>query len=184
MRGHRTRLRVSGIIMFVRTVITNTHGGGGGRDPAGDAALDTVPHPFAGRRRSPAREFVAATAGRMPGALQVDELVDAVRSVRPDTGVATVYRAVAALADAGWLERVGERDGTALFARCGERCGARHHHHLVCTGCGAVVATECTVSDAVRAAADSAGFTVTAHDLRLYGLCGECGAGGADSREA
>jgi Fe2+ or Zn2+ uptake regulation protein len=155
------------MISFVRTVITN----------------ETPTDPFAGRRRSPAREAIAATAASMPGAFSVEELIDAVRDTRPDTGVATVYRAVAALAQVGWLERVGDREGTALFAHCGERRGGgHHHHHLVCTGCGAVICAECPVSGAVRAAADSAGFTVTSHDLRLYGLCAACNAAG--SREA
>lgn len=120
----------------------------------------------------------------MPGAFTVEELVAAVRKDRPDTGQATVYRAVTAMEATGWLQRVGERDGNTLFARCGETCGGdgRHHHHLVCTGCGAVVATDCPVSNAIRLAADSAGFTITGHDLRLYGLCPDCApaAGGGD----
>jgi Fe2+ or Zn2+ uptake regulation protein len=149
---------ISGSILLVRTIINNA----------------TPPDPLPGCRRSAAREVIAATAAAMPGAFSVDELAEVVKGVRPDTGVATVYRAVGALAEAGWLERVGDRDGTALFAHCGERCNADHHHHLVCTGCGAVAPAECPVSDAVRAAADSAGFTVTSHDLRLYGLCAKC----------
>lgn len=109
----------------------------------------------------------------MPGAFTVDALAAVVSERRPSTGLATVYRAVAAMVSAGWLERVGEREGTALFARCGSH---DHHHHLVCTGCGATVATDCPVDARLEEAAALEGFTVTGHEVRLYGLCGPCGA--------
>ncbi len=108
----------------------------------------------------------------MPGAFTVDALAGAVRDRRPGTGVATVYRAVAAMVESGWLERVGERDGTALFTRCG--AGERHHHHLVCTRCGATIATECPLDSGLQAVAARDGFIVTGHEVRLYGLCPSC----------
>jgi Fur family ferric uptake transcriptional regulator len=127
--------------------------------------------PYGSARRSDARECVADAARWLPGAFTVDELLVAVRAARPATGTATVYRAVAALEASGWLERVGERRGTALFARCGT---ADHHHHLVCTGCGATVATECPLEDLLSRSALEAGFRVTSHEVRLYGLCSDC----------
>jgi Fe2+ or Zn2+ uptake regulation protein len=73
----------------------------------------------------------------------------------------------------GWLERVGARGGSALFARC--TAGSHHHHHLICDGCGRVASTECPVTSAALRG-DSGGFVVTRHEVTLYGLCPDCSA--------
>ncbi len=117
------------------------------------------------------RRAIARAADAMPGAFTVDELSSAVRESAPGTGTATVYRAVAAMEAAGTLERVGARDGSALYVRCHADA---HHHHLVCTGCGSVAHAECPLGEeSVRALAGT-GFTVTGHEITLYGLCPAC----------
>jgi Fur family ferric uptake transcriptional regulator len=151
-----------------------------GGDHLHEAPVRTPKRPYGRGRSSGPRECVAETAASMDGAFTVDELAAAVRDRRPATGTATVYRAVAALEESGWLERVGDRRGTALFARCH---APDHHHHLVCTGCGATVATECPLDDRLSRSAGEAGFRVTSHEVRLYGLCADCVAdtGGPDT---
>jgi Fe2+ or Zn2+ uptake regulation protein len=124
-------------------------------------------------RVTPQRRLIAQTAASMPGAFSVEELDSAVRTADPATGVATVYRAVSAMLASGWLERVGERGGSALFARCD--VGTRHHHHVVCDGCGRVEATACTVSSG-PADESGGGFVITRHEVTLYGLCPACAA--------
>lgn len=127
---------------------------------------------FGDGRVTPQRELIARSAQSMPGAFTIDELGEVVRAADSSLGAATVYRAVAAMVESGWLERVGEKAGSSLFARCG--AGARHHHHVVCDGCGKVAVAECPV---VIAAGDSAGddsFVITRHEVTLYGLCPAC----------
>lgn len=119
------------------------------------------------------RRLVAETAVAMPGAFSVDDLASVVRAADAAAGVATVYRAVAAMLASGWLERVGERDGSALFARC--HAGAHHHHHVVCDECGRIEATECPV---VVEPVGSGSFVITRHEVTLYGLCPRCAANG------
>ena len=140
-------------------------------DGADSAATQHRP-PYGDARTSEARALIATAADTFGAAFTVDDLATAVRELRPSTGVATVYRAVAAMEASGFLERVGERAGTALYARC--RAGGSHHHHVVCTGCGLTVATECPIGEAVTGAAAQAGFTVTGHEVRIYGLCRDC----------
>jgi Fur family ferric uptake transcriptional regulator len=127
---------------------------------------------FGTGRVSGQRRAIAETAACLPGAFSVDDLVAAVSADGGSAGVATVYRAVTAMLASGWLERVGEREGRALFLRCGT---SGHHHHVVCDGCGRVEATACPV---VVGPADEAGaaFLVTRHEVALYGLCPECAA--------
>jgi len=124
-------------------------------------------------RMSRQRLLIARVAASMPGAFTIDALCSAVRENDGSTGVATVYRAVAVLLTEGWLERVGERDGHALLARC--PVGPRHHHHVVCDECGRVEATECPVVEA-PGHATSASFVITRHEVTLYGLCPQCAA--------
>jgi Fe2+ or Zn2+ uptake regulation protein len=76
--------------------------------------------------------------------------------------------------ESGHIERVGTRDGSALYARCSTMS---HHHHIVCDGCGRVAHAECPVvfedSDA-----RPDGFVITRHEVTLYGLCPSCVASG------
>lgn len=122
-------------------------------------------------RVTPQRASIAACADRLPGAFTVDKLAACARGADASLGTATVYRAVAAMEASGWLERVGERGGSALFARCG---AGGHHHHVVCDGCGRVAVAECPVA---VTPGDAAGFVVTRHEVTLYGLCPTCAAG-------
>jgi Fur family ferric uptake transcriptional regulator len=117
------------------------------------------------------RRALAEAAERMPGGFTADELLAAVREREPGIGVATVYRALAAMAEAGFLEQVGTRDGAAVYARC--RSGG-HHHHVVCTSCGAVAEADCGLDEMLAGVERASGYDVTSHELTLRGLCPRC----------
>lgn len=140
-----------------------------------DAFADAA---YGARRSSTQRVAIARAAAGFPGAFSVDELVAAARQRDPKVGAATVYRAVGAMAASGFLEQVGERGATALYARCGAE---GHHHHLVCTGCGAVAHAPCPLDRAAREHAATHGFVVTHHQVHIYGLCARCAAGSGPS---
>lgn len=123
-------------------------------------------------RYSPARHEVAEAVLRLRGAFTVDALVAEVRSAHDAAGAtATVYRAVAAMEDSGFIERVGERGGSALYAHCEAHS---HHHHVVCDQCGRTAATPCPLATDTLRLEGPAGFVVTRHEVTLYGLCPEC----------
>jgi Fur family transcriptional regulator, ferric uptake regulator len=111
-------------------------------------------------------------------AFSVDDLAASVRREVPGIGLATVYRAVAAMESAGFVESLGTRDGATLYARCSHD---GHHHHMLCTGCGAVTEVGCPMDP--HLAVRSAGFRITGHHLVIYGTCPACcdmaAAGGA-----
>lgn len=134
--------------------------------------------PYGTGRSTAPRRAVAAAAVRFPGAFTAEELTDRVRDDAPRVSTATVYRSIAAMAASGYLAPVGERDGATLYARCGE---AGHHHHVVCTGCGATAPAPCPVDGAALAALTPAGFSVTSHEVLIYGLCAACGGRDRDS---
>lgn len=126
-------------------------------------------------RASAPRTVIANAAAAMAGAFTVEDLQSAAREQDASIGTATVYRAVAAMVETGFLEGVGERDGATLYARCN---ASGHHHHLVCTCCGAIAEAPCPLEVYVPALAKR-GFVVTDHEVRLYGLCPQCAPDGA-----
>jgi len=126
-----------------------------------------------GRTTAQRRAVASAAAGFGCGAFTADDLAARVRLTAPGVSTATVYRSIAAMVASDYLTAVGDRDGAALYTRCDE---AGHHHHVVCTVCGATAHAPCPVDEAGLAAAAPAGFIVTAHDVRLYGLCAACAA--------
>ncbi len=126
---------------------------------------------FGDRRVSAARRIIAQATSALHGAFTVEDLHASVVRAEASVGLATVYRAVAAMLAAESLVPVGYRDGSALYALC---VGGAHHHHLVCTGCGTVAGIACPIDRALEHAAFEAGYTVTGHEITLYGLCRTC----------
>ena len=89
----------------------------------------------------------------------------------PQVGRATVYRTLASLQQEGVICRVMV-DGRAPRYLLG---GTRHHHHMVCTSCGAVQdIADCGVDDFVDTVADRFGYEPEGHRLEIYGRCSSC----------
>ena len=86
-------------------------------------------------------------------------------------GLATVYRTLQRLSDAGEVDMLRTEDGEAIY----RRCSATHHHHLVCRSCGATVEVEGpTVERWTRAIAAEHGYDDISHTLEIFGTCASC----------
>lgn len=129
---------------------------------------------YGGGRTSAQRRLIAEVVATLPGAFTAEELHHAVADRSPGIGLATVYRALAAMQSAGTVSAVGERGGSSLLALCDRH---DHHHHLVCTSCASVIGVDCPLGDAALRAAEEAGHLVTSHEITLYGLCSSCRSG-------
>lgn len=142
--------------------------------------IDQSELPYGSGRVTPQRQLIADAIVARNGAFSIEALAADVCTRDSTIGVATVYRAVTTMLASGWLERVGERGGSALFARC--TAGSYHHHHVVCDRCGRIAAADCPLGGSTPGPAQSDGFVVTRHEVTLYGLCPECA--NADRDEA
>lgn len=100
-------------------------------------------------------------------------LHDELRARGHAIGLTTVYRNLAALADAGDVDVLTQDDGETLY----RKCSSEHHHHLVCRSCGATaeVSGDAVELWAERVAAEH-GFTAVDHTFELVGLCARCSA--------
>jgi Fur family ferric uptake transcriptional regulator len=100
------------------------------------------------------------------------DLHAALRGRGANVGLATVYRTLAALAADGEVDILRTDEGEAVY----RRCSRRHHHHLVCRGCGRTVEID---GPAVERWADTVaaehGFTQVEHTLEVFGVCSACG---------
>jgi Fur family transcriptional regulator, ferric uptake regulator len=86
-------------------------------------------------------------------------------------GLATVYRTLGLMVQAGQVDILTRKDGETVYLRCSQQ----HHHHLLCRSCGRSI--EIAGQVVVQWADDVAiqhGFTDISHTLEMFGLCPDC----------
>lgn len=127
------------------------------------------------RQRSAVRDLLGSVT-EFRSAQELHELLRAGGAV---VGLATVYRTLQALVDAGEVDVIRGDDGEARYRRCAE---SAHHHHLVCRRCGRTVEVAGTAVEQWAAeVARAHGFVGVEHTAELVGLCEDCaGAPGSD----
>ncbi len=88
------------------------------------------------------------------------------------TGLATVYRNLQVLEEAGQIDALRSRSGEMLYRICEAE---EHHHHLVCTKCGRAEEVELDgMEQAIQDLAVSHGYELLDHTLELVGVCRQC----------
>ncbi|WP_210650768.1 Fur family transcriptional regulator [Nocardioides sp. SYSU D00065] len=117
------------------------------------------------------RRAVAAALDAFDDFRSAQEIHDLISRQGDSVGLATVYRTLSTLADAGEVDMLRTEEGEAIW----RRCSGTHHHHLVCRACGATVEVE---GPAVEQWADTVaaehGFAAISHTLEVFGTCRSC----------
>ena len=129
------------------------------------------------QRNTPQREAVRAALAEARGFVSAQRLHEMLRGEGSKIGLATVYRSLAALAQAGEADSLQSPDGENPFRSCETR---GHHHHLICRSCGETRGLEAAVVEewAARVGAEH-GFTDIDHVVDLFGICADCRERGA-----
>lgn len=142
-----------------------------------DEALKTMQQ--AGYRVTSPRRVVVEAALSYDRYFTAAEVEQQLIRAGPGIGRATIFRTLERLVSLGLLARVN-----AGPARGYTLCGARdHHHHLICSGCGAVVKVSgCLVEEQIAQLSTATAFRIDGHYVEYYGLCAECQAGGPNRR--
>jgi Fur family ferric uptake transcriptional regulator len=125
----------------------------------------------AGYRRTGARRSIADLIAARNGPFTAADLVADARARRLAIGRATVFRTLDVLADLHAVERIDLPTGEHAYVAC----EPAHHHHVVCSSCGA----SRDVEDAgwrsvVRDIEKKTGYRIDDHRLELFGLCADC----------
>lgn len=99
------------------------------------------------------------------------ELHESLRRGGTRVALATVYRNLARLAEAGTVDVLLREDGEATY----HLGSTRHHHHLACRTCGVCREfADPALEEWVGSVAAEHRFTEATHELTVYGLCPAC----------
>ncbi|QBX56627.1 transcriptional repressor [Nocardioides seonyuensis] len=124
-----------------------------------------------GARATPQRQAVVAALTGFDDFRSAQEIHDRIARGGGSVGLATVYRTLQRLAEAGAVDMLRSEDGEAIYRRCSDT----HHHHLVCRQCGATVEVEGpAVERWTTAIADEHGYGDISHTLEIFGTCPSC----------
>lgn len=123
------------------------------------------------KRQTAQRRAILEVLEHAPGPLTPQEVLDAARSSQAGLGLATVYRNLNTMEEAGDIIPVHLPGESARF----EIAGRGHHHHFRCETCQAVfeLTTTCPVA-VLEGVTLPGGFRVKDHELTLYGVCPAC----------
>ncbi len=120
------------------------------------------------QRKTNQRDAIRGVLERAGRPLSPQEVLEQAREAVPGLGLATVYRALKALTESGWLHAVELPGAAARY----ERAGKQHHHHFHCRGCDRVYDVDACPGALNRLS--PRGFQLESHEIVLYGRCERC----------
>lgn len=125
-----------------------------------------------GYKLTPQRKAVLKTIMHSQNHLTPVEIYNRVKQVHPGIGLVTVYRTIGLLTELELICKMHTGDNSRSYLI---RRALGHHHHLICSGCGAVVDfTACDLEELEQRLYHETGFEVEGHLLEFYGLCPDC----------
>jgi Fur family ferric uptake transcriptional regulator len=125
----------------------------------------------AGYRRTGARRSIADLIAARNGPFTAADLAEDAQARRLRVGRATIFRTLDVLTELHAVERLDLPSGEHAYVAC----EPVHHHHVVCSNCGA----SRDVDDAgwrsvARDIERTTGYRIDDHRLELFGLCPDC----------
>jgi Fur family ferric uptake transcriptional regulator len=125
-----------------------------------------------GLRWTAQRKLIVEVAFGHHDHFRAEELLEMCRKIDRGVSRATVYRTLAMLEAAGFVEGLDTGDGGRKFEHV---LGHEHHDHMVCTECGAIHEfRDDELERRQELAAARFGFEITNHSLKLFGRCKDC----------
>ncbi len=122
-----------------------------------------------GLKTTQQREAIVDAFLRISGHVALDDLLSSARRKYPRVGLATVYRTVKLLEEAGIAAARHFGPGQTLY-EISE--GRAHHDHLICEACGFITEFESNEIEKLQdTTAKRLGFNVLRHRHELFGLC-------------
>jgi Fur family ferric uptake transcriptional regulator len=120
-----------------------------------------------GLKTTQQREAIVDVFLRSTGHVNLEDLLASARRKNPGVGLATVYRTVKLLEDAGLAFPRQFGSGQTLYEVAGE-----HHDHIICKQCQHIVEFESEEIEQLQSEiARRHGFRLVQHRHELFGLC-------------
>lgn len=125
-----------------------------------------------GYRVTAQRTIILETIAHMDGHLTAQQVYERAADRLPGLNLATVYRAVETLHEAGLVDLLDAQSEPMRFAL---RDPQNPHGHMVCTTCGRVTDLDAQLIEQVaQTVASETDFHVHRHHLTLQGTCPGC----------
>lgn len=123
----------------------------------------------AGLKNTLPRKLILETLESNPQRhFSAEELYQVLMENGENVGIATVYRVLAQFESAGLVLRHHFESSTSVF----ELGGRKHHDHLICTDCGAIIEfLNEDIEKLQRQVAKQQGFRLHDHALCIYASC-------------
>ncbi|WP_110205203.1 Fur family transcriptional regulator [Nocardioides daejeonensis] len=138
--------------------------------PSSPEANSRPSSPEAGRPTKQ-RLAVARIMDTFEGFRSAQEVHTLLATAGETVGLATVYRALQRMAEAGEVDTLRTEEGELTY----RRCSTTHHHHLVCRACGATVEIEGpAVERWAQTVSHEHGYVDVSHTLEIFGTCADC----------
>jgi Fur family ferric uptake transcriptional regulator len=121
-------------------------------------------------RASSKRAAIIEVLGDSDDFRSAQDIHELMRSTEQKVGLATVYRTLQAMSEAGEVDSLRAENGEVTYRRCSES----HHHHLVCRVCGKAVEVRLPAVEkwAEKTAAEN-GFRDVSHLVEIFGTCSD-----------
>lgn len=127
----------------------------------------------AGRRDTRQRRVLREHLAESDAFVSAQQVFDELRARGDRVGLATIYRTLQAMQEAGEVDMLRTDEGETVY----RMCGPRHHHHLVCRTCGVTVEVDNpSIERWASKAAAAHGFEDVTHVVELFGVCPACAA--------
>ena len=97
-------------------------------------------------------------------------LYEILRNKNPKISLATLYRNLNQLAEAGEIKKIDGLESSAHFDH-----NTHEHYHFICDECKKVFDISANVApDIISKTETETGFKIKGHDIVFHGLCHEC----------
>lgn len=113
--------------------------------------------------------------------LSAEDIYMKAHQICPAVGLTSVYRTLDLLVQLSMVDKFDFGDGRARYELAEGSSGVKHHHHLVCTGCGAILEYDDFLEEELKLVKRTEeglskryGFKITGHVVQFYGICKRC----------
>jgi len=123
-------------------------------------------------RNTRQRRIIKATMEELGDFISAQDLHLILANRKEQVSLATTYRVLQSLANAGELDSVKGIEGETLYRHCRVK---DHHHHLLCRRCGTAIELEApALEDWALAMGKQHGFSELEHVVEVTGYCPDC----------
>ncbi len=125
-----------------------------------------------GYRLTPQRLMIVSAIENSDGHVSAEEIYAQVVAKYPHVNISTVYRTLELLKQLGLVTETDFGEGRVRY----HPAEKGHHHHLVCTECGAVIdLDESSLSSLKSMLLREYKFSADLKHLAIFGRCAKCG---------